>query len=210
MQLSDYELYIFDFDGTLSMPSLFVRLSRYFKKRYDINFIKRHEDLFNKKLELNDEELKVEREERFYSGLYNLYSLFFKPGIKDGSDDLLKTLKERKKKIALFSDGKEYRIRLELAKLRLEEYFDLVIAADSINIFKPNPTPLLLITKKLKVPKEKSVYIGDMPVDIFTAKFAQIGSCAVADGLGSKEMLKKVKPDFLFDNIKALREALSK
>jgi len=210
MQLSDYELYIFDFDGTLSMPSLFVRLSRYFKKRYDINFIKRHEDLFNKKLELNDEELKVEREERFYSSLYNLYSLFFKPGIKDGSDDLLKTLKERKKKIALFSDGKEYRIRLELAKLRLEEYFDLVIAADSINIFKPNPTPLLLITKKLKVPKEKSVYIGDMPVDIFTAKFAQIGSCAVADGLGSKEMLKKVKPDFLFDNIKALREALSK
>ena len=209
MQLSDYELYIFDFDGTLSMPSLFVRLSRYFKKRYDINFIKRHEDLFNKKLELNDEELKVEREERFYSGLYNLYSFFFRPSIKDGSEDLLKMLKESKKKIALFSDGKEYRIRSELAKLRLEEYFDFVLAADSINIFKPNPTPLLLITKKLRVPKEKSVYIGDMPVDVFTAKFAQIGSCAVADGLGSKEMLKKVKPDFLFDNIKALREALS-
>ena len=209
MQFSDYELYIFDFDGTLSMPSLFVRLSRYFKQRYDIDFIKRHEDLFNKKLELNDEELKIEREERFYSSIYNLYSFFFKPSIKDGSDDLLKTLKERKKKIALFSDGKEYRIRLELAKLRLEEYFDLVVAADSINIFKPNPTPLLLIAKKLRVPKEKSVYIGDMPVDVFTAKFAQIGSCAVADGLGSKEMLKKVKPDFLFDNIKALREALS-
>jgi len=141
MQLSDYELYIFDFDGTLSMPSLFVRLTRYFKKRYDIDFIKRHEDLFNKKLELNDEELKVESEERFYSGLYNLYSLFFKPGIKDGSEDLLRMLKERKKKIALFSDGKEYRIRSELAKLRLEEYFDILISADSINIFKPNPTP---------------------------------------------------------------------
>jgi len=210
MQLSDYELYIFDFDGTLSMPSLFVRLSRYFKKRYDIDFIKKHEDLFNKKLELNDEELKVEREERFYSGLYNLYSFFFKPSIKDGSDDLLKMLKERKKKIALFSDGKEYRIRSELAKLRLEEYFDFVLAADSINIFKPNPTPLLLITKKLKVPKEESVYIGDMAVDVFTAKFAQIGSCVVADGLGSKEILKKAEPDFFFDNIKALREALSK
>jgi len=209
MQLSDYELYIFDFDGTLSMPSLFVRLTRYFKKRYDVDFIKKHEDLFNNELKLNDEELKVEREERFYSSLYNLYSFFFKPSIKDGSEDLLKTLKERRKKIALFSDGKEYRIRSELAKLRLEEYFDFVLAADSINIFKPNPTPLLLITKKLKVPKEKSIYIGDMPVDIFTAKFAQISSCAVADGLASKEMLKKAEPDFLFDNIKALKEALS-
>jgi len=210
MQLSDYELYIFDFDGTLSMPSLFVRLSRYFKKRYDIDFIKRHEDLFNKELELNDEELKVEREERFYSSLYNLYSLFFRPSIKDGSDDLLKMLKERKKKIALFSDGKEYRIRSELAKLRLEEYFDILVSADSINIFKPNPTPLLLITRKLKVPKEKSIYIGDMAVDVFTAKFARISSCVVADGLGSKEILKKAEPDFLFDNIKVLREALSK
>jgi FMN phosphatase YigB (HAD superfamily) len=210
MQLSDYELYIFDFDGTLSMPSLLVRLTRYFKKRYDIDFIKKHEDLFNKKLELNDEELKVESEERFYSSLYNLYSFFFKPSIKDGSEDLLKMLKERKKKIALFSDGKEYRIRSELAKLRLEEYFDILISADSINIFKPNPTPLLLITKKLKVPKEKSIYIGDMPVDVFTAKFARISSCAVADGLASKEMLKKAEPDFLFDNIKALRKALSK
>ncbi|MFP3278564.1 MAG: HAD hydrolase-like protein [Candidatus Micrarchaeota archaeon] len=210
MQLSDYELYIFDFDGTLSMPSLLVRLTRYFKKRYNIDFIKKHEDLFNKELELNDEELKVEREERFYSSLYNLYSLFFKPGIKDGSEDLLKMLKERKKKIALFSDGKEYRIRSELAKLRLEEYFDILISADSINIFKPNPTPLLLITKKLRVPKEKSIYIGDMPVDVFTAKFARISSCVVADGLASKEMLKKAEPDFLFDNIKALRKALSK
>ena len=210
MQLSDYELYIFDFDGTLSVPSLFVRLSRYFKKRYDIDFIKEHEDLFNRKLELNDEELKAEKEERLYSSIYNFYSLFFKPRIKDSSDALLKTLKERKKKIALFSDGKEYRIRSELAKLRLEEYFDFVLAADSINIFKPNPTPLLLTTKKLRVPKEKSIYIGDMPVDIFTAKFAQISSCAVADGLASKEMLKKAEPDFLFDNIKALRGALSK
>ena len=49
-----------------------------------------------------------------------------------------------------------------------------------------------------------------MPVDVFTAKFARISSCVVADGLASKEMLKKAEPDFLFNNIKALRKALSK
>ncbi|MGB9732368.1 MAG: HAD family hydrolase [Candidatus Micrarchaeia archaeon] len=207
MKLSEFELFIFDFDGTLSMPSFLVRLTRFFKRRYKIDFIIEHEDLFSKEGKVVVER-RLEWREKLFSKIYDLYAFFFKPKIKPGTIEVLRELKRMKKKVALFSDGKEDRIRKELAMLRLEEYFDLILAADSIKIFKPNPTPLLLILRNMKVPKKKSVYIGDMAVDIMTARFAGISSCAVADGLGGKRDLEKAKPDFLFDNLKKLREGL--
>ncbi len=208
MRISDFELFIFDFDGTLSKPTLLVSLLRYFKRRYNVDFILSHSELFASAKEPEISGSKAEKEESFYSKLYNFYSFFFKPKIKKNAVEILEGLKKRNKKIALFSDGKEDRIRKELAMLGLEEYFDIVLAADAIKIFKPNPTPLLLIAKNMHVPISKSIYIGDMAVDILTAKFAKMSSCAVGDGLGTTQSIKKAKPDFFFENLEAMKKEL--
>ncbi len=60
---------------------------------------------------------------------------------------------------------------------------------------------LWLIAEELHVERERSIYIGDMSVDIMTAKFAGMGSCAIADGFQSYRDLEKVKPDYIFRNL---------
>ncbi|MGC8662651.1 MAG: HAD family hydrolase [Candidatus Micrarchaeia archaeon] len=209
MKFTDFELYIFDFDGTLSMPTFLVRVLRFFKRRYNLEFILSHKELFKKTYDLKNLNINnAERQESFYSSIYFIYSLFFRPKIKESAKEVLKELRKKHKKIALFSDGKEDRIRKELTMLGLEEYFDIILAADSIKIFKPNPTPLVLIAKNMRIPPSKTVYIGDMVVDVLTAKFAKMGSCAVGDGLGTKESIKKVNPNFFFENLKELKKEL--
>jgi HAD superfamily hydrolase (TIGR01509 family) len=210
MKLRDYELFIFDFDGTLNMPSILVKLNGFFKKRYKIEYILSHKELFQKKKIEYSNEKHLEKEEAIYNAFYEIYSIIFKPQIKPGAQELLKELKHMKKKIALFSDGKEYRVRRELAMMGLEEYFDLILAADSIKIFKPNPAPLELIVSSFKIPKSKSIYIGDMAVDVMAAKFAGISSCSVMDGMGREKDIIKAGPDFIKKNLYDILEEFKK
>ncbi len=207
MHLSDFDLFIFDFDGTLSTSTALVRVLRLFKRRYSMSYVLTHRDKFNRNML---SAIQLDRNEKYgvYDLFYELYAFFFKPRIKPGALELLEKLKKEGKKIALFSDGKSDRIRKELAMLRIENYFDIVLSADTIRIYKPNPTPLLLIIKNMHSSKRKSIYIGDMGTDILTAKFAGIGSCAIADGFGSIETLKEAKPDFIFKNLSEFKRKI--
>lgn len=199
MSLADHELFIFDWDGTLSTSTLIVRISNLLKLRYRKWHMMKHREEYLKSAE---RKIKVkERTNRLYANVYNLYSAIVMPRLKEGSIELLKALKKRKKKIAVFSDSEEYRLMVEARTLGVLEYVDFVLSASAISAYKPNPTGLLLITDKYKVGKKKTIYIGDMPSDIMTAKFAGISSCGVGDGLSPLNLLKEVKPDYLFKDI---------
>ena len=54
----------------------------------------------------------------------------------------------------------------------MQKYFDVVVSFEDYSRPKPNPEPLLIATKKLKVKPEEAIYVGDSETDVKAAKAA--------------------------------------
>ncbi len=206
MPRAKYDLFIFDWDGTLSTSTSLVKVSRYFQRRYSIDHIRRH----GKPAGGQSAARAAGRESigRLYAKLYDFYSKFSRPKLQRGALDLLKTLRKRHKKVAIFSDSNRYRLMSEVRLLGVLPYVDLILSADSIKRYKPNPDGLFLIMRRFKVPKERSIYIGDMASDIMTSRFAGISVASVSNGVDPYALLKEIRPDYLFRNLGELSRSL--
>jgi HAD superfamily hydrolase (TIGR01509 family) len=199
MPIRDYDLYIFDWDGTLSTSTALVRVSQLFKRRYRVGYIKKHRDRYNVKKVRN-----IGRNvwlSRSYSHLYNVYSMFYKPRLQPGALETLVCLKKRGKKIAIFSDSNEYRLLKEARRLGVVDHIDTILSADEINSYKPNPEGLLALIDKFKTKRSRTIYIGDMASDIMTARFAKVSACSVGNGVDPYHIVKEVKPDYLYHDL---------
>ena len=194
-----YSLFIFDWDGTLIRSTPLVRITRLFKKRYNVKRMRSQPGQGSRSVQ-NSIESKASIN-RFYAFIYDIYASIFKPELKPGAMDLIKSLKENGKRVAIFSDANRHRLFIETRALGILENVDLVLSADSIKKFKPDPTGLVLIRAKFRTRRDKCIYIGDMAVDIFTARFAGIKSCAVCDGVDSREILTSAAPDYIVGRI---------
>lgn len=207
MMLDRYKLVIFDWDGTLSTSTSIVRAARFTKLRYSLQDIEKNVHLY-KQHEVEDN-IEVEEINRFYALIFDLYSVFAKPKLKDGVIDMLKSLKKKGKKIAIFSDSNRYRLYSETRKLGVRKYADWVLSADSIKKFKPNPSGILAIIRRYNMKKKDCIYLGDMAADVYTARFAGIDACAIADGVDPYSLLKSVRPRYLKRNLNELLKGKS-
>jgi phosphoglycolate phosphatase-like HAD superfamily hydrolase len=209
--LKDYDLFIFDWDNTLSSSTAPIRAMQLLKKDIVLWYAKAHREKYRKELTMKiDGMLNKAAENNFYAKLYDTYSRVFRPGLKSGAIDVLKLLKENRKKVAIFSDARTYRLFSETRDLGVLKYVDFALAAESINYYKPNPTGLLLIVDRFRATKARTMYIGDMASDILTAKFAGVSSCGVADGLDGYEGLKSAGAEHVFRDLNAMLSTLSK
>jgi HAD superfamily hydrolase (TIGR01549 family) len=199
MPINKYKLYVFDWDGTLSTSTPLVRFVRIFKRRYSVNYVRSHASSYGRAR--LDRIVYKEEVNRLYASLYDLYLMFVKPKLQVGALDLLKTLSESGKKVAIFSDSKKYRLLKEIRLLGALDYVDFVLSADAIKRFKPNPDGLLIMARKFRVGKRECVYVGDMASDILTAKFAGFDSCSVGNGVDPYGLLKRIGPDYLFRDL---------
>lgn len=207
MSIRDYNLFIFDWDGTLSTSTAIVRISNLLKGRYRHASMMKHREEYMRRAAKN---IKItEERDRIFAFLYDIYSAMVMPKLKDGALDLLKALRKKGKKIAIFSDSESYRLMVEIRRLKVLEHVDFVLSASSIGYYKPDPTGIMLIADKYKMSKRRTVYVGDMPSDIMTAKFAGIPSCGLADGLAPYNMLKEAEPDHIFRNTQAMLKEIS-
>ena len=206
MPIGDYGLFIFDWDGTLSTSTFLVRLSRLLQRRYSVGYIKAHFEDYRKQ-EAKGVKMK-EEVNRTYARLYDVYSFFYRPKLQPGVKDLLRDLKARKKRVAIFSDSSRYRLMSEVKMLGLLKYVDFILSADSIDRYKPNPQGLLVVAKRFRAKKGKVLYIGDMASDILTARFAKMDVCTVGNGVDPYKLLKELHPDYLFRDLVELKSSL--
>ncbi len=203
MLVDRYDLFIFDWDGTLSTSTSLLKALRLLNRRYSVARIMGNKELY--KIDTVPQFRRKERINKLYTMTYSLYSMFYKPRLKPGAIDLLKHLKRKGKKIAIFSDANRYRLFIEARKFGVLEHVDFVLSADSIKRYKPNPTGLMMIVDRFRYGKRRCIYVGDMASDVFTARFAGITCCAVGDGIDPVYVLKKVNPDYLVKDIKSLK-----
>ena len=206
MSLQNYDLFIFDWDGTLSTSTFIVRVSNLLRKRYRKEHMMQHKEEYESRAAKNI--LITEERNRIISMVYNLYSTFVMPRLKPGAMETLKALRKKGKKVAIFSDSQSYRLLMETRKLGIIDNADFILSASSIGYYKPDPTGLMLIADRYKVKKARVLYVGDMPSDIMTAKFAGMDSCGLADGLSPYSSLKEASPKYLFRSIRAMLEEI--
>jgi FMN phosphatase YigB (HAD superfamily) len=205
--LSKYELFIFDWDHTLTTSTLVVTLihllgARRRRARIEQMRNRKPSEFSAKNVEIKEDVSKV------YSAFDDIYGLLFRPRLKRNAVQLLRLLKQNGKKVAIFSDSKAYRLLRETEALGVMKYVDFALSAESIGYFKPDPTGLLALVDRFRVPKRKTLYIGDMAGDVLAARLAGIDSCAVADGMGSLESLERERPDYAFARLGSFLQSL--
>ena len=125
-----------------------------------------------------------------------------------GAQKLLLQLKKRKYKLAVASNRPTKFSRIALKALKIAEYFDYVLCADKLKKGKPHPEILQRILKRLRIERDEALYIGDMTIDVQTARRAHIKVVSVLTGSSTAEEIKKLKPDRIIQRISSLLPVL--
>lgn len=166
--LDNVEAVIFDLDDTLYSEKEYVR-SGYHKIAEHFGDLSIEEKLwtaFKKGGKPLDEVLSPEKKDealriyRFQKPDIHLYS---------GVSDMLTRIKKNKK-IGIITDGRVEGQRAKIEVLGLQNY-EIIITDElgGIEYRKPNEAAFRLMQKKMQVPFEKMVYIGDNPNKDFIA-----------------------------------------
>ena len=124
--------------------------------------------------------------------------------------EVLEILGHFQEKQKLILTNKRYRFTEKIAQsLRIIEYFEEIIAADSTPFIKPDPQLIDMILNQYHVSRKSTVIIGDGINDIRLAKNSRIICGCYLGGLGRREELLMLKPDFCFNHFSELKVMLS-
>jgi 2-phosphoglycolate phosphatase len=118
-----------------------------------------------------------------------------------GAAELVSALHRLGKKIGLCSNKPRLFSQRLLQHLEVANYFDIVLGPEDVPRPKPAPDMLLCALQRLGLPKERVLYVGDMTVDIQTARSAGVTVWAVATGSEERQALEDAKPDRLLADL---------
>jgi phosphoglycolate phosphatase len=194
------KLFIFDLDGTLADAYRAIEKSLNFtlKKigRPPVSYEKvkrkvgRGDRIFMETFFSQDE---IEKALKIYR-THHKKSIFIYSRLMPYAKKMLHILKLKKKTIAIASNRPQRFTELIIKKLKIKKYFNGGIwCADRVGSIKPNPKILYAILKKLRIKKEEAIYIGDMAIDLETAKRARIDFIFIKGGSSSLGEVKQYK-----------------
>jgi pyrophosphatase PpaX len=205
---------IFDWDGTLYdsvdasfkiYEGLFKKYAGleltcdYFRETFIVNYHKyyaMHGIPESKWKEVDDHWLKrfheMEKEIHLFSGVREMLAELYERGIR----------------IGLVSNGTGGRIKKEMKKNGIYEYFTVVITDDEVKEFKPNPVGVKQALMAIGVDASDALYVGDMLEDVQAGKNAGTSTAAVTWGAHSLERLRPAKPDYILNSVTELLKFL--
>ncbi|MGL4462902.1 MAG: HAD family hydrolase [Planctomycetia bacterium] len=114
-----------------------------------------------------------------------------------GVEETLRGLVRRGVKLGVCSNKPLPLTMRLLADLNMADWFAAVMGPESVPRRKPAPDMLLAALQALGVVKEEAMYVGDMTVDVETARAAGVLVWVVATGSNSTEQLLAAGPDRL-------------
>ena len=125
----------------------------------------------------------------------DLKELYYREMVKDklkplpGAIELIKTLKDKRFKLAVGSSGPPENVELLLNTLKIKKYFDVIITAAEVSKSKPEPDVFLIAAEKVYIKPENCIVIEDAPVGIEAAKRACMKTIAITTTHDEKELL---------------------
>ena len=198
-------LIIFDLDGVLFDSKKNMEISwNFVKKKYQLKI--KFESYFRnigmpflnilKKLGISKNQIKINRD-------YIIESKKNKKKIKiyKGVKKILQYLKKKNNFLAVVTSKDKIRTKLLIKKYKLD--FDYISCPTKKLRGKPHPDQLNMVIKRLKVAKEKTIYLGDTKNDYLAANRAGIQFYYASYGYGN---LKKSKKFTQINSISGLKK----
>jgi phosphoglycolate phosphatase len=126
-----------------------------------------------------------------------------------GAADALHNLHARGLRLGICSNKPVDFTRELVAYLGVESYLDLLLGPEDVPRPKPAPDMLRLALTRLHVEAKQALYVGDMTVDIQTARSAGVSVWVVPTGSDEVETLRKARPDRLLHDLSELRDLVT-
>lgn len=92
----------------------------------------------------------------------------------------------------------------------IEQYTQVFIPREDATLVKPDPAHLLQALERIGAAPERSLMVGDHPMDIQTAKAAGALSAAVTSGRMQADDFTHLSPDYIAPNVGELMALLEK
>jgi 2-phosphoglycolate phosphatase len=108
-------------------------------------------------------------------------------------------------KMAVASNKPSIYSRTILENFELSSFFEACYGPDVVKQPKPHPAMLQGLMKELNTDKRETLYVGDMTVDVETAKNAGIPVALIATGGNSSDELRSMNPDYFLNSFGSLR-----
>jgi phosphoglycolate phosphatase len=125
-----------------------------------------------------------------------------------GAAEMLAALRSRGLRLALCSNKPRRFTDALLAGLGIARLFDAVLGPEDVPRPKPAPDMLTAALTRLKVAAAEALYVGDMVVDIQTAREAGVRVWVVPTGSEERAVLAAARPDRLLESLHALADFL--
>lgn len=120
-----------------------------------------------------------------------------------GTKTALIKLKNKKLKLAIVTDAPKLKAWLRLTAMKLDDFFDVVVALEDTGRTKPSRVPFRAALKELKLAPEQCLMIGDRPErDMKGARKLGMKTCFARYGWKGKD--PKGKWDFEINSIEEL------
>lgn len=213
--------FVFDLDDTLFPEKEYVRsgfrtVAEYFGKTYGVKdaypklqrlFAENAKGVFDR---LCEEEKLSEGAKKEAIETYRTHRPENLP-YADGAEELLKHLRKNGYRLGIITDGRPFAQQAKIDALGVTDLVDEIIITDALGgeeYRKPNPYAFRLMTEKLGVKAEETVYVGDNPQkDFAIKKYLPVTTVRVlGEGLyADKEYLYGIKPDITINNLQELK-----
>ncbi|MGH9747392.1 MAG: HAD family hydrolase [Candidatus Acidiferrales bacterium] len=142
---------------------------------------------------------KWEEAERFWRRAYRHEN----PQLMPGARQIIRTLR-REFTLGIVSSGNRPRVRRQLRKFQLTDYFSACVCGEDAAKRKPHPAPLNLALEQMSLDPEECVYVGDTAEDIEMSRRAGVRPIGVLGPFPTAERVRKAKPDAILDSIRDL------
>lgn len=126
-----------------------------------------------------------------------------------GAGELLAAARAAGKRVGLCSNKPRLFSAELLKSLGIAEYFDIVLGPEDVARPKPAPDMLIAAMQRLALPANHVLYVGDMTVDIETARGAGVTVWVVPTGSDTRAALEAARPDRLLDALADLTACLT-
>jgi pyrophosphatase PpaX len=124
--------------------------------------------------------------------------------LHEGIDDLVRLLKAKGIRLAVFTGKGRRTAEITLDKFRLSSLFDVIISGNDVTNHKPHPEGIQKILQHFSLAASEVLMIGDGMSDIKASRAAGVKMAAVVWDCYDKERVLAEKTDLVFHSVPEL------